>query len=392
MRANGLHLRCPLARVEHLPKGADVLSQMRPTGPRPAAAVLVALSVGCSATSSPPHPADTLDQTRTKDSLSGHELPDLDQEGVCSDSCPVAKQVRCAGGSRQICDDFHHDGCLQWGNASPCPLGLSCISGACTCVPDCTRKTCGGCAGECGSCQGGWHCDRDPYDGDDLYHQCEPCIPACDGLKCGPDGCGGTCGECTDVGPDGCVCDSPCMALSCLDRECGPAHCPPGCFGDSAGPCASEKDCPAGTECEPAFGICVACAGGCGSCPEGETCSPEYHCIPAPDPCEGKTCGPDGSGGSCGECAPPATCVAGLCVPADSCFDACLGKQCGVSPCGDSCGTCPPGSYCDESGYCMSCEWACWNRGCGKSECGTDCGKCDAGWCLNGRCLPWGGP
>ncbi len=58
--------------------------------------------------------------------------------------------------------------------------------------------------------------------------------------------------------------------------------------------------------------------------------------------CEGRRCGPDGCGGSCGECAPPATCVDGLgCVP--PCQPACEGRCCGDDGCG---GTCGPG--CDD--------------------------------------------
>ena len=41
--------------------------------------------------------------------------------------------------------------------------------------------------------------------------------------------------------------------------------------------------------------------------------------------CEGKECGDDGCGGSCGNCAPSDTCINGQCV----CVPTCAGKECG---------------------------------------------------------------
>ena len=92
------------------------------------------------------------------------------------------------------------------------------------CRANCRHKVCGednGCGGTCTKCDSGT-CTADgecvqtlPW-ADDCSQECEGelevcdvegacvCIPACDGLACGDDGCGGTCGECTGTG-ESCV-------------------------------------------------------------------------------------------------------------------------------------------------------------------------------------------
>lgn len=58
-------------------------------------------------------------------------------------------------------------------------------------MPDCDGVTCGadGCGGSCGTCGAGFECAPDGF--------CE-CIPDCSGLACGGDGCGGSCGLCAE--------------------------------------------------------------------------------------------------------------------------------------------------------------------------------------------------
>lgn len=107
------------------------------------------------------------------------------------------------------------------------------------------------------------------------------------------------------------------------------------------------------------------------------------RCAPS---CEGKQCGDDGCGGSCGECTGHggAYCAAdGTC----SCRTDCQGKECGSDGCGGSCGRCKSGERC-QRGRCRSvCVRDCNNKECGDDGCGGSCGRCAAGMnCRNGRC------
>jgi hypothetical protein len=146
------------------------------------------------------------------------------------------------------------------------------------------------------------------------------CNPSCNGKSCGPDGCGGSCGNCTP--PQVCntnlgQCVSSCTP-NCAGRQCGDD----------------------------------GCGGSCGSCSTGLKCNPAGNCEPlcVPD-CAGKNCGSDGCGGSCGSCTMPMTCDAsGTCV--NTCAPNCSGKQCGDNGCGGSCGSCTPPATCNTAGQC----------------------------------------
>ncbi len=105
------------------------------------------------------------------------------------------------------------------------------------------------------------------------------------------------------------------------------------------------------------------------------------ECIPT---CEGKVCGPDGCGGSCGTCPPNNVClVDGTC----QCVPDCAAKQCGPNGCGGECGTCPGNNVCLADGTCM-CIPDCNNKQCGDNGCGGNCGGCPANHqCQNGSCV-----
>ncbi|MDP6944671.1 MAG: calcium-binding EGF-like domain-containing protein, partial [Myxococcota bacterium] len=80
------------------------------------------------------------------------------------------------------------DGCF--GTCGECPASSICgDDGQCECIPNCDGKVCGddGCDGDCGSCPEGLGCDA--------VGQCT-CVTNCDGKICGDDGCGGSCGDC----------------------------------------------------------------------------------------------------------------------------------------------------------------------------------------------------
>lgn len=73
----------------------------------------------------------------------------------------------------------------------------------------------------------------------------------------------------------------------------------------------------------------------------------ETGCTPD---CGTRQCGPDGCGGSCGDCPPPTSCdmVLGGCT----CTADCAGRECGSDGCWGSCGECPPTQQCSEEGKC----------------------------------------
>ncbi len=172
-------------------------------------------------------------------------------------------------------------------------------------------------------------------------------------------------------------------------------------------------------------------------------CHEQEHCVPL---CQGRQCGDDGCGGSCGNCdsgktctengqcvkdEPPSTCEAdetgecdgnvlsyltnGCCVELDCtlafasepglnqvgvcgldedsglhtclpCTPSCQNKQCGDDGCGGSCGECPKGAACRSDGSCDGSENPCVGAKNG-TECddGNACTTKDRCW--EGQCV-----
>jgi len=177
----------------------------------------------------------------------------------------------------------------------------------------------------------------------DAGASCVGCVPECHGALCGPDGCGGSCGACTDsrmcmVYGDQASCnivDIP----DCTGRECGGDG-----LGGLCGVCPASWRCGVDDLCKPAGGGCgsvgasgiciggfvVTCHGGslvhtqcqfdaCETDGSGNAACTPLPCIPD---CFGMACGDDGCGGSCGTCAAGAVCLVppnsrlGRCIPA----------------------------------------------------------------------------
>jgi hypothetical protein len=90
------------------------------------------------------------------------------------------------------------------------------------------------------------------------------------------------------------------------------------------------------------------CGGSCGACPLQDDCVSGVCCLPD---CDGRACGGDGCGGSCGACACGESCVDGACA-----FTACAARACGPDGCGGSCGACPSSQVCDGLGCAPSCD------------------------------------
>jgi hypothetical protein len=154
----------------------------------------------------------------------------------------------------------------------------------------------------------------------------DECKPLCDGVTCGDDGCGGSCGECGD----GTIClEGGCLACdakaNCLGRQCGPDGC-----GGSCGACSSEQVCDWQSQ------LCMDKPDNC-----------ESACAPF-----GLECGPDGCGGDCGECPLDTLCTQGTYLCQGKCDPVCEGLECGPDGCGGLCGQCESGEICD-AGVCL---------------------------------------
>jgi hypothetical protein len=144
-----------------------------------------------------------------------------------------------------------------------------------------------------------------------------------------------------------------------------PAVCPPWCGdADDEGGSSTEDDATTGpTESDIEAPTCTptcdgkacgddGCGGSCGTCADGEACTVEGACaaLCIPD-CGDMTCGDDGCGGSCGACADDETCAEGVCLA--DCVPACNAANCGDDGCGGTCGECTGDETCTD-GMCMA--------------------------------------
>lgn len=273
--------------------------------------LLLALVVGCSESEryNAPAPTDCVpmcaDRSCGVDGCGG-SCGDCGAGEVCSvaGTCIPACVADC---SQQMCGD---DGCGgSCGDcAAPTPL-CDTVVGRCTdCLGDCTNRICGddGCGGSCGTCDApfvcaangscecvadctgrecGFSCDvmcGPECDAGEICNdagRCEVCTPSCAGRVCGDDGCGGTCGDC--AAEQRCTEAGLCEACNCGVAECSAD----GCCGD----------CPVDSN-----GTALVCT-------SAGLCSCQPDCMPA---CDGRSCGPDGCGGTCGaDCAANQRCT-----------------------------------------------------------------------------------
>lgn len=166
----------------------------------------------------------------------------------------------------------------------------------------CADPTAGSCVDKCGKWDNSWPCNCDDACtemGDCCSDLADVCVPAA-APTCKDSGC-----DAQGLNPDGsqaaCYCDTGCAQYGdcCEDiaEFCGGGTDPGGdglCAGtacDGAGALAdgSEAACYCDGECEK-YGDC---------CSDYETACKNPVCVPA---CDGKACGPDGCGATCGTC------------------------------------------------------------------------------------------
>lgn len=254
---------------------------------------------------------------------------------------------------------------------------------------------------------------NDQVAGDDVDVQADVCVPQCEGMECGPDGCGGFCGECysgfyCDKGT--CRGEAEGCSILCEGIGCGEMNDTESGLTCDCGDCEGPLEC-IDNQCQSPVDPCdAACAGlncgealdvdgnvcACGTCEAGSSCV-NGHCeedVCVPD-CEGKECGDNGCDGSCGECEAGWECVDFHCV--DLCAGACDGKECGqveINGATCDCGTCEGDLLCNPLTYaCVSClpvcedpvTWLAYE--CGDDSCGGSCGECETGDCIDHACV-----
>lgn len=214
-------------------------------------------------------------------------------------------------------------------------------SGVCPGPPDCGST----CSGNGTSCLDGSSCG---------------CLPSCFRRTCGPDGCGGQCGDCQIQGQSNmtnvtCV-DGQCACDNCpttFQAECGFNLCGRACGGINGrcptGQCNNFK-CNCTANCN--FGRCAdGCGGFCTPCKTDEVCSLTGFCVrkPACTPrCAQLSCDePDYCGGFC-------ACSTGVCRNKTCCLPVCTGLLCGPDSCGGECGSCAGFQACNvANGTCF---------------------------------------
>ena len=296
-------------------------------------------------------------------------------------------------GANELCQDnacvCEFEGCGE----ACCGAGEICFEGAC-CQPDCSGLECGldACGVDCGAC--GQHelcqnnscvCEFEGC-GEVCCQQGQVCAagacctPDCNGVECGADGCGGSCGECDlleDCNGGLCECtfldcagaccepgelcfEGQCCLSDCSGLECGLDLC-----GVDCGACGLHELCEDNT-CECEF---EACEEAC--CQEGQVCADGQCCTPD---CTGVECDDDGCGGSCGTCGQHEICDTGACV-------------CEFTECLDDC--CADAQVCHDDACCTpDCAPGGQLKECGNDGCGESCGVCgELELCVDEQCV-----
>jgi hypothetical protein len=312
--------------------------------------------------------------------------PETDKKEPEVKQCETCKagDILCDGETSYfVCGD---DGCWA-AQSTSCGKQSTCV---------CLDK-----GGECG-----------PQPGDECV-----CEPDCDGKECGPDGCGGSCGACEE----GFNCNE--LSFKCIEVDCDfcESFCQEGdmeCNGEEVSHCIDvnagklgcvecwlfddiSEPCPGGQTCDSDASACV-CGGGVAACGDECCATVDYVCNAANECCEpqcdGKDCGSDNCGGSCGTCVEGEFCNASACQT--ECLDDCDEEnelKCAVEggdffeKCEKVCDDCGKGGgiclkkgdpvYCEENEECKQGECVCVpdcdGKICGSDGCEGSCGECE---------------
>ncbi len=299
-------------------------------------------------------------------------------EGESCESCP---------GDCGQCPHCGDGQCQEWETCSNCPgdcgsCPVVCGDGVCE-----GGESCSVCPGDCGECQ--------PVCGDGVCDSVEDCVscpvdcPVC-GPACGDGVCEGSeecsscpadCGACgAECGDGACTHDEDCETcpgdcpvcepkLSCLaiigcSMDCDDEWCVFDCM--SIQPNEAQLLFIYMTQCIETN--CVEVTQACFSQAVEGPCKQQYEaCGKCDTSCAMLECGPNGCGGSCGQCeagklcSPEGVCVDGEC--GDSVCDEAAGEDCGSCPL--DCGQCA--TY--TCGMAVSCAGSC-----GDKQCALNCG------------------
>jgi hypothetical protein len=273
----------------------------------------------------------------------------------CGGSCGSCDDgFECGNGGQCVCapdcdnKECGDDGCD--GSCGSCNVGYTCLSNTCVEVGDEDS-----CVGHCGDASSNCYCDDLCFVLDTCCDDVCTACPELEDCNCGNGSCEPDLDEDCDTCAEDCACegcanecvDGECISTLCLDKDCGDDGC-----GGSCGECNKpDAFCVNAAAC--VFGTCMIDVQPF-YCVVGDSCVPSGTENPD-EPCQkcitndsqvGWSNLPDDT-----DCGNDKTCYEGKCCNYD-----CEGKQCGDDGCGGSCGTCIEEVGCSAEGLCNGCD------------------------------------